>query len=142
MVFPWAPLADYDGYAHVLEAGAVFVHPGNGNVYLTACEKQNGTRQNLSIYRSVAGAHPVLFRRYVGTVDSAAQFTWGACCIGHGGGLWVATSMVLPGAPKVTQTGFQACYLRESGVDDPWGEPRLLARIDDLERRLRALEEK
>jgi hypothetical protein len=138
----WTPLTDYKNYDHVLQAGAVFVHPGNGNVYSTACEKQTGTRQNLSIYRSVNGAAPTLFRRYIGTVDSAAQFTWGACCIGHGGGLWIATSMVIPGAIKVTQTGFQGCYLREANVDDPWGEPRLYTRIADLEARVRALEEK
>lgn len=129
----FAPLTDYATYQHILAAGANWVHPGNGNVYLTACEQRGGINQDLSIYRSVGGAPPVLFRRYKGTVASTAQITMGACVIGQGGGLWVATSLIIPGAQKVTQTGFQGCYFREAHADDPWGEPAIYARLARIE---------
>jgi hypothetical protein len=32
---------------------------------------------------------------------------------------------VPPAAPTVTKTGFQACWLREPGIDAPWGGPDL-----------------
>lgn len=118
---PFQPLANYQGYQHVLMAGATFVHPGNGNVYFCACEQQAGIKQNLSVYRVLAGAvSPQLVKRYYGTVDSQAQITYGSAVIGPGGNMWVATSLVIPGMPKVTTTGFQGSFILEVGIDESY----------------------
>lgn len=117
---PFQPLTSYQGYQHVLMAGACFVHP-NGNIYFCACEQQSGVKQNLSVYRILAGTiTPQLVKRYYGTIDSQAQFTYGSAVIGPGGNMWVATSLIIPGAPKVTQTGFQGSFILETGIDDPY----------------------
>lgn len=127
------PLIDYAGYEHVLFAGAQFVHPGNGNVYYAACEKVRGAEQNLSIYRVRAGTNArELVKRYRGTVDSVAQITYGGCVIGASGHMLVATSLIIPDAPRVTTTGFQGCWLRELNIDAPYPllsvlESRILA---------------
>lgn len=132
---PFSPLTNYQNYDHVLGAGATFVHPGNANIYFCACEKQTGARQNLSVYRIVAGNDaPELVKRYVGTIDSQAQITYGSAVIGSGGNMIVATSLIIPGVPKVTTTGFVGCWIREMGIDAPY--PTLGA----LEQRLTAIE--
>ena len=132
---PFQPLAPYAGYKHVLLAGACFVHPGNGNVYYAACELVQGVEQNLSIYRIRTGSNtPELVKRYLGTVDSEAQITYGSCVIGASGHMLVATSLIIPGVPRVTQTGFQGCWIRELNVDAPY--PLLSV----LEARIMALE--
>ncbi len=118
---PFQPLANYTGYNHVLGASACFVHPGNGNIYFTACEQVSGTHQNLSVYRMVAATGAIeLVRRYEGTIDSPSQITMGGAVIGQGGALIVATSLVIPGVPKVTGTGWQGSWIREPGIDAPW----------------------
>ena len=84
----FTPLTNYAGYQHILMAGANFIHPGNGNVYFAACEQQSGVKQNFSIYRIIAGTTtPQLVKRYYGTVDSQAQFTYGSAVIGPGGNM-------------------------------------------------------
>lgn len=118
---PFTPLTNYAGYQHILMAGANFIHPGNGNVYFSACEQQGGVKQNLSIYRIIAGTTtPQLVKRYLGTVDSSAQITYGSAVIGPGGNMWVATSLIIPGMPKITTTGFQGSFILETGIDDPY----------------------
>lgn len=118
---PFQPLTDYKNYEHILMAGAVFCHPANGNIYFCACEKESGAKQNLSVYRIIAGTiTPQLVKRYYGTVDSLAQFTYGSVVIGPGGNMWVATSLIIPGAPKVTTTGFQGSFILETGIDIPY----------------------
>ena len=129
------PLIDYAGYEHVLFAGAQFVHPGNGNVYYAACEKRSGAEQNLSIYRVRSGTNArELVKRYRGTIDSVAQITYGNCLIGASGHMLVATSLIIPGAPRVTQTGFQGCWIRELNIDDPYPT------LNQIEQRLTAIE--
>jgi hypothetical protein len=129
------PLADYSGYQHVLMAGACFVHPGNGNVYYAACEQQGGVKQNLSVYRVVSGSNaPRLVKRYHGTIDSSAQITFGTAVIGASEDMLVATSLIIPNAPRVTNTGFQGCWIRELNIDEPY--PLLGA----LEQRIVAIE--
>ena len=131
----FSPLTSYFGYDHVLMAGATFIHPGNSNVYFCACEKQSGARQNLSVYRIVAGNDaPELVKRYVGTQDSVAQITYGSAVIGTGGNMLVATSLIIPGAPRVTTTGFQGCWIRELNIDDPYPT------LNQLELRLTMIE--
>lgn len=132
---PFTPLTNYTGYQHILMAGATFVHPGNGNVYFSACEQQNGVHQNLSIYRIRGGSiTPELVKRYLGTVDSQAQFTYGSAVIGPGGNMWVATSLIIPNAPKVTATGFQGSFILEQGIDDPYPTTSIImGRIDQIE---------
>jgi hypothetical protein len=130
----WTPFRDYTGYQHILLAGANFCHPLNGNVYFTACEQLAGARQNLSVYRIKGGTTTVeLVKCYQGTVDSAAHITWGSVVIGLGGALWVATSLIIPGAQKITGTGFQGCLLREPEIDEPYGLRPILARLAHIE---------
>lgn len=137
----WTPLRNYAGYEHVLGAGVGCVHPGNGNIYIWACEKQGGTRQNLAIYRELGTTmewqHVVSFD---GGVDSESQITPGSMWIGQGGALIVATSLIPKGVEHVTQTGFQGVRCRIPGVDAPWGEGALYKRIAALEARVAALE--
>ncbi len=81
----------------------------------------SGTHQNLSVYRMVAATGAIeLVRRYEGTIDSPSQITMGGAVIGQGGALIVATSLVIPGVPKVTGTGWQGSWIREPGIDAPW----------------------
>lgn len=135
------PLADYKNYEHILMAGACFVHPKNGNVYFTACEQQQGVHQNLSVYRIVGGSNtPELVRRYLGTVDSQAQITYGSAVIGHGGALLVATSLIIPGVPKVTKTGFVGCWIREPNVDETWSLSAIEESLSSIEDRMVAIE--
>lgn len=135
------PLASYNGYQHILMAGATFVHPGNGSVYFCACEQRAGAKQDLSVYRIVGGGStPELVRRYQGTVDSQAHITYGSAVIGQGGALIVATSLILPGAERITGTGFQGCWIRESGVDEAWGPWLTENRLGAIEQRLLTIE--
>lgn len=135
------PFINYTGYEHILMAGACFVHPKNGNVYFTACEQQQGVHQNLSVYRIVGGSNtPELVRRYLGTVDSQAQITYGSAVIGQGGALLVATSLIIPGVPKVTKTGFQGCWIREPNVDEPWSLSAIEESLSSIEDRMVAIE--
>ncbi len=132
---PFQPLTDYTGYQHILMAGAQFVHPGNGNVYFAVCEQQSGAKQNLSIYRILAGqVVPQLVKRYLGMVDSAGQITYGGAVIGPGGNMWIATSLIIPGAKRVTTTGFQGSFILEMGIDDPYPT------LDMIGQRLTAIE--
>jgi hypothetical protein len=119
----FTPLINYAGYAHVLNAMPCFVHPGNGNLYGIAIEKQGGTRQNLSVYR-VRPGNPVreLVKRYVGGVDSQAQIAAGGCVIHPDGSLEVWASAAPKGIPPITyETGFVGGFWpRIAGVDDPY----------------------
>lgn len=119
---PFQPLANYTGYNHVLFAGATFVHPGNGNIYFCACEQVSGIHQNLSVYRMLATTAQIeLVKRYQGGAsDSPAQITMGAAVIGQGGGMIVATSLIIPGVPQVTGSGWQGSWIREPNIDAPW----------------------
>lgn len=120
---PFQPLINYQGYAHCLNALPCFVHPGNGNLYGIAIEKQAGLRQNLSVYRVRPGSLVrELVHRYVGGVDSASQIAAGGCVIRKDGSLEVWASAVPIGIPPITQTGFVGgCWDPIPGVDEPWG---------------------
>lgn len=114
------PLINYAGYEHVLGAAPCFIHP-NGNLYGVACEKQGGTRQNLSVYRVRPGQNVrELVKRYVGGVDSQAQIAMGGCVIHMDGSLEVWASAVPVGVPPLTKTGFQGVWDRVPGVDTPY----------------------
>lgn len=132
---PFQSLTSYLGYNHVLGAAACFVHPGNGNVYGCACEQLSGARQNLSIYRRAPGAPSwELVKRYQGTVDSAGHITMGGAVIDQAGNLIVLTSLIIPGAPQVTTSGFQGCWIEVPGVDVPYtGVQQLAAHLADVE---------
>ena len=53
----------------------------------------------------------------------------------------VGTSLIIPGAPRVTQTGFQGCWLRELNIDAPYPLLSVLeARILALETQVTQLE--
>lgn len=137
----WIVLRDYHGYEHVLQAGASFVHPKNGNIYFWACEKRGGTVQNLAIYRELGNT---LEWQHVATVegggvDALTQVTPGSIVIGQGGALVVSAAGVPKSDPHITQTGFVAARARISGVDEPWGEAALWAKIAELEARIAAL---
>lgn len=139
---PFQPLTNYAGYNHVLGSAPCFVHPKNGNIYFAACEQKAGTQQDLSIYRYVAATgiiEPV--KRYRGTIDSPSQITMGGAVIAQGGAMFVATSLVIPGVPKVTGTGWQGSWLREPQIDEPWsiGDSDNSAQVDDLENAVAAL---
>lgn len=139
---PFQPLANYTGYNHVLFGGACFVHPGNGNVYFCACEQHDGIHQNLSVYRYVAATGVIEHVKtyFGGATDSPSQITMGGAVIGQGGAMFVATSLVIPGAPKVTTTGWQGSWIREPGIDEPWGESSgLAAAIAQLQQQIDAL---
>jgi hypothetical protein len=122
------PITNYAGFNHVPVAGAVWIHPGNGNAYCCACEKDAAKRQDLSVYRMRRGAAVwELVTRYEGTEDSANQITMGGAAIEQDGALLVVTSLIIPNVPKVTTEGFQGVWIREPHVDEPWsdraGEP-------------------
>jgi hypothetical protein len=124
----FTPLTNYAGYSHVLNAVPCFVHPGNGNLYGIAIEKQAGIRQNLSVYRVRPGSDArELVKRYVGGIDSAAQIAAGGCVILQDGSLQVWASAVPVGVPPITQTGFVGGFWPPvPNVDEPWtggGEP-------------------
>ncbi len=129
----WTPFRNYAGYHHVLGAGMCFVHPGNGNIYGWACEQRAGTRQNLTIYRSVNGAAPEQVVTFEGTIDAESFIERGGCVIGHGGALWVATALQPIGVPFVTETGFQGVWCRIPGVDAPWSLSGIELRIAAIE---------
>lgn len=139
MTQQWTPFRDYSNYHHVLGAGACFVHPGNGNIYLWACEQLAGKRQNLVIYRSVNGGQPTPVVIFEGTVDAESFIERGGCVIGMGGALWVATSLQPKGVEfdQAKRTGFEGVWCRIPNVDEPWGDAGLTAR---LEARLAAIE--
>lgn len=136
---PFQPFRDYTGFNHVLMAGGVWVHPGNGNIYACACEQRSGVQQDLAVYRLAAGTTVwEEVKRYAGTVASAAQVTFGSAAIGQGGALFVATSLIIPGAAKMTTTGFQGCWIREPNIDAPWSvvgatDPALRTTIETLQ---------
>jgi hypothetical protein len=140
----WAPLANYSGAHHVLYAGACFVHPGNGNHYFQDCVQISGAQQNLNIYRLVAQSG--VFEKLVtfeGTIDAEAGFERGACFIGQGGALIVATTMTPKNVPHVTETGFQGVRCLIPGVDAPWSMADVSAlstRVTQLEQCVSALE--
>lgn len=119
----FTPLANYAGYAHVLNAMPCFIHPGNGNLYGIAIEKQGGTRQNLSVYR-VRPGNPAreLVKRYVGGgVDAASQIAMGGCIVHPDGSLEVWASAVPAGLPPITETGFVGGFWpRIPDVDEPY----------------------
>lgn len=129
----FTPFINYAGYEHVLEGGACFIHPGNGTPYFAVCEKQGGSHQNLSVYRWRNNAME-LVKRYYGTVDSEGPITMGGAAIAPDGAMWVATSLIIPGAATATKTGFQGSFLREPNIDTPY------TTLDTLEARIRALE--
>jgi hypothetical protein len=124
----FTPLTNYAGYNHILQAGAHWTHK-NGNTYCCACEQKGGAKQNLSVYRMRPGGSAwELVKRYLGTVDSAGHITMGGASIEQDGSLLVSTSLIIPGAEKVTTTGFVGCWIREPNVDESWtasstGEP-------------------
>lgn len=135
------PIADYHSYNHILQAGAHWVHPGNGATYCCACEQKAGAQQNLCVYRMRPGASSwELVRRYRGTIDSAGHITMGGASIEQNGDMLVTTSLIIPGAEKVTSTGFQGCWIREANIDEPWrSDSTLAARVAALEGRIAAL---
>lgn len=119
----FTPLINYAGYAHVLNAMPCFVHPGNGNLYGIAIEKQGGTRQNLSVYRVRPGSVTrELVKRYIGGgVDAASQIAAGGCVIHQDGSLEVWASAAPVGQPPITETGFVGGFWpRIPNVDAPW----------------------
>lgn len=139
---PFQPLTNYTGYNHVLGAAPCFVHPKNGNIYFGACEQRAGTQQDLSIYRYVAQTGIMeLVKRYRGAVDSPSQITMGGAVIAQGGAMFVATSLVIKDAPKITGTGWQGSFIREPQVDEPWNFTGVenAAQVDDLENAVAAL---
>lgn len=119
---PFTPLIDYHSYEHILNAVPCFVHPGNGNLYGIAIEKQAGIRQNLSVYRVRPGSPArELVHRYVGGIDSAAQIAAGGCVIHQDGSLEVWASAVPLGIPPITKTGFVGGFWEPiPNVDEPW----------------------
>jgi hypothetical protein len=118
---PFQPIANYAGHNHILQAGAQWVHPGNGNTYCCACEQKSGAKQNLSVYRMIEGGSAwSLVTRYQGTIDSAGHITMGAASIERSGDMLVTTSLIIPGAEKVTTTGFVGSWIREPNMDEPW----------------------
>jgi len=128
----FTPLINYAGYAHVLNALPCFVHPGNGNLYGVAVEKQSGTKQNLSVYRARPGSlERELVKRYTGGgVDAQSQIAAGGCVIDRDGSLHVWASADPVGGEKITETGFVGGFWEPiPGVDEPWssggaaGEP-------------------
>lgn len=115
-----APLRNYAGTEHVLQAGADFVHPGDGSYWFSANEKMgSGSAQDFVIYRAPEGGAPVEVKRYVGGVDSLSQFTDGSVFIDRTGALVVGVSTTLPGSPTVT--GFEGVWERIPGFSVPWG---------------------
>jgi hypothetical protein len=131
----WTPFRNYANYHHVLGAGFCFVHPGNGNIYGWACEQLAGKRQNLVIYRSVGGAAPVPIVTFEGAEDAESFIERGGCVIGHGGALWVATSLQPKGVAfdAAKRTGFEGVWCRIPGIDDPWSLSGLEQRLTDIE---------
>lgn len=115
------PIANYSGHNHVLQVGAHWTHPTSGYTYACACEQKSGARQNLSVYRmkpgGVAWEH---VKTYFGTIDSEGHITMGGASIEPSGAMLVTTSLIIKGAQKVTTTGFQGCWVRKAGVDDPY----------------------
>ncbi len=119
---PFQPLTNYAGMNHILAAAPTFIHPETGTAYAVACEQRKGAQQDLSVYRMLEGGNAwQLVKRYRGTVDSAGHITMGGAVIERTGNMLVATSLIIPGAPKITTTGFQGCWIREQGIDAPWG---------------------
>lgn len=114
------PIRNYIGTQHVLGAPSLFVHP-NGNIYVSVIEQISGVRQDLAIYRLPSGGDTwEQVKRYQGTIDSQAQFAFGSAVIGAGGNMVVVSSLIIPGVPKVTTTGFVAGWIREIGIDAPY----------------------
>lgn len=142
MAQQWTPFRDYKNYHHVLGAGFCFVHPGNGNIYGWACEQLAGKRQNLVIYRSVGGAAPVPIVTFEGAEDAESFIERGGCVIGHGGALWVATTLQPKGVVYDTQkrTGFEGVWCRIPNVDSPWSLSGLEQRMAALEQQLVSIE--
>lgn len=134
------PIADYHSYNHILQAGAHWTHQ-NGNTYCCVCEQKAGARQNLCVYRMRPGADVwELVRRYQGTIDSLGHITMGGASIEPSGDMLVTTSLIIPGAQKVTSTGFEGCWIREANIDEPWSggggiDSAVEARIAALEAR-------
>jgi hypothetical protein len=120
MTSPFQPLRNYAGTQHVLGAPSLFVHP-NGNIYAAVIEQINGLHQDLAIYRLPSGGSAwTEVKRYRGTIDSEQQFAFGSAVIGPGGNMIVVTSLIIPGVPKVTTTGFVGGWIRELGIDAPY----------------------
>lgn len=119
----WTPIRNYADTYHVLGAGACFVHPTSGNVYFYACEKVDGTHQNLVIYRLVtATGNMEKVHTFTDGIDSQGFIDRGGCVINRDGALVVATSLQHKGVaydPKQT-TGFQGVWAIIPGVDEPW----------------------
>lgn len=141
MTIQWTPLRDYSSYEHVLGAGACFCHPGNGNVYYWACEKEGGTHQNLTIYRHIAKTG--VWEQacvFLGTVDAVSFIERGGCVIDHTGALIVATSLDPKDGKTITGTGFEGVRTKIEGVDEPWLlQTELIERLAFLESRLNSL---
>lgn len=109
-------------YQHTLEANASAVHPVNGNVYLTACVKEENIKQHLNIYRLRPGAAQaeLIHQFRGGGVQGAyakSQITSGSVVLRQDGALVVAFSAV-----PVTYAGdnFVPCFEVLAGIDTPW----------------------
>ncbi len=114
----FTPIRDYTNVEHVLSL-TTFVHP-NGNIYDAVVEKINGIHQDLAIYKLAIGSNNwVEIKRYRGGVDSSAQFASGSAIIGRSGNMVVSAVLIIPGQCP-TDTCFQAAWLREFNIDQPW----------------------